>query len=327
MEKACLAILALAAAYILDFVVGDPRWLPHPVRALGFLISVLEKAVRRLFQSSPGLKFGGLVIVITAAGGSALLAYCLLKAAYQANFLLGMVIEVYIFFSVFAGGDLYHHLSRVGSDLEQPGLHKARASVALLVSRDTAALDETGISRAALESLFENSADGLVAPLFFAALGGPALAVFYKGVSTLDSMLGYRTESYKDLGYFSAKTDDLLNYIPARLTALIIILAGILQGRGREGWKALLQDHDKHASPNSAWPEAAAAGVLGLRFGGSDYFKGGLVERPVINAGGELPSRRDIQRGLLLFRKVSIAAAVILITFAYYLRSGEVFLF
>lgn len=327
MEQVYLAIAALGVAYLLDLIIGDPRWLPHPVRALGLLINVLEKAARRIFGSGPGLKLGGAIVVLIAAGGAALFTYCVLKTAYQANFIIGVIVEVYVLFSVFAGGDLCHHLSRVDKDLEQPGLQKARASVALLVSRDTANLDESGISRAALESLFENSADGLIGPLFFAALGGPVLAVFYKGVSTLDSMIGYRTENYKELGYFAAKTDDILNYIPARLTALIIILAGILQGSGKEGWKALMQDYNKHASPNSAWPEAAAAGVLGLRFGGADTFNGAAVERPVINAAGDLPLRKDIQRGLLLFRRVSILSAIVLIVFAYYLRSGEVFLF
>ncbi len=327
MEKVYLAIAALGAAYLLDLIIGDPRWLPHPVRALGLLISLLEKAVRRIFRSGPGLKLGGAITVLITAGGAALLTYYVLKTAYQANFLIGIIVEVYILFSVFAGGDLYRHLSRVDKDLEQPGLQKARASVALLVSRDTANLDQSGISRAALESLFENSADGLIGPLFFAALGGPVLAVFYKGISTLDSMLGYKTVKYKDIGYFAARTDDFLNYIPARLTAVIIVLAGILQGRGKEGWKVLMQDHNKHASPNSAWPEAAAAGVLGLRFGGADYFDGAAVERPVINAAGDLPLRKDIQRGLLLFQRVSILSAIVLIVFAYYLRSGEVFLF
>lgn len=327
MEKVYLAIAALGAAYLLDLIIGDPRWLPHPVRALGLLISLLEKAVRRIFRSGPGLKLGGAITVFITAGGAALLTYYVLKTAYQANFLIGIIVEVYILFSVFAGGDLYRHLSRVDKDLEQPGLQKARASVALLVSRDTANLDESGISRAALESLFENSADGLIGPLFFAALGGPVLAVFYKGVSTLDSMLGYKTVKYKDIGYFAAKTDDFLNYIPARLTAVIIVLTGIVQGRGKEGWKVLMQDHNKHASPNSAWPEAAAAGVLGLRFGGADFFDGAAVERPVINAAGDLPLRKDIQRGLLLFRRVSLLSAIVLIVFAYYLRSGEVFLF
>lgn len=327
MEKVYLAIAALGAAYLLDLIIGDPRWLPHPVRALGLLISLLEKAVRRIFRSGPGLKLGGAITVFITAGGAALLTYYVLKTAYQANFLIGIIVEVYILFSVFAGGDLYRHLSRVDKDLEQPGLQKARASVALLVSRDTANLDESGISRAALESLFENSADGLIGPLFFAALGGPVLAVFYKGVSTLDSMLGYKTVKYKDIGYFAARTDDFLNYIPARLTAVIIVLTGIVQGRGKEGWKVLMQDHNKHASPNSAWPEAAAAGVLGLRFGGADFFDGAAVERPVINAAGDLPLRKDIQRGLLLFRRVSLLSAIVLIVFAYYLRSGEVFLF
>lgn len=199
-----MASAALAAAYLLDLWVGDPPRLPHPVRLLGVMIGLLEKTARRLFKTEAGLKSAGAAIVILAAGGSALAALIAVRAGYALHPLAGLILETYIFFSVLAGGDLHNHVFRVKQNLEAGRLEEARRSAAMLVSRDTGRLEEGGVSRAALESLFENSADGLVAPLFFAAVGGPAAAVFYKAVSTLDSMIGYRTEKYKDLGFFAA---------------------------------------------------------------------------------------------------------------------------
>lgn len=323
MNSAVAAAVFLATAYLIDYLVGDPRCLPHPVRLLGTGIDRLEKMIRRIFSSPSALKAGGALILIVVAGGSLVLTVILIKAAYQLHFMVGAALEIYLLFSVIAGGDLRSHVKRVNLDLQQADLQKARLSVALLVSRDTAGLEESGIARAALESLFENSADGLVAPLLFAAVGGPAAAVFYKAVNTLDSMIGYKTERYRDLGYFAAKTDDLLNYIPARLTALMIIMAGALQGRWQNGWKTLAADRHMHESPNSAWPEAAAAGVLGVSFGGSDFFQGRLVDRPLINATGRQPLQEDICRGLELFRKTSFIAISFVIITAYFLRSWE----
>jgi len=327
MERACFTVVALAAAYLLDWVVGDPRWFPHPVRLLGAVIQVLEKTARQLFLSSKGLKAAGMAIVLIAAGGSIAAVLVLLAIAYGLNPAVGLAVETYILFTVLAGGDLRSHVSAVEKDLNEGNLTAARKSTALLVSRETGDLNESGLSRATLESLFENSADGLVAPFFFAALGGPAAAVCYKAVNTMDSMLGYKTKEYLHLGFFAAKVDDLLSFVPARLTALMIIIAGSLQGRWREGWQALSCDYRKHESPNSAWPEAAAAGVLGLKFGGKDYYRGEPVERPVINASGKEPNYGDLARGLALFNKTSLLAFTGLLLLSYWLRTWEAFNF
>lgn len=321
MDRILLTSTALAAAYFLDILIGDPRFLPHPVRLLGMIIVFLEKRVRRLFRSPASLKIAGLLILIITAGGSVAVTIVLLGQAYRVHIMLGLLLETYILFTVLAGGDLRNHVYKVEQNLGFGKLGRARSSAALLVSRDTAGLDESGVSRATLESLFENSADGLVAPLFFAAAGGPAAAVCFKAVNTLDSMIGYKNDEYGDLGFFPAKTDDILSFIPARLTALLIILAG---GRmWRDGLRTLIRDHRKHDSPNSAWPEAAAAGVLGLSFGGADSYNGEAVLRPVINAGGREPEGGDIKWGLALFRRTSILAFVSLIMLYYFLRTWE----
>ena len=323
MDRAFLTVVALAAAYLLDWIVGDPPYLPHPVRLLGKVIVLLEKAARRLFTSPGGLKFAGGAIVVIAAGSSVVITLILVAAAYRLHPVVGLVLVIYILFTSLAGRDLRDHVSTVQQNLKESNLKGARASTALLVSRDTGGLDESSLSRATLESLFENSADGLVAPLFFAALGGPAAAVFYKVVNTMDSMLGYKTKEYIHLGFFAAKVDDILSFIPARLTAIMLIIASSLRGRWHDGWRVLRDDRRKHESPNSAWPEAAAAGVLGLKFGGADYYHGELIERAVINSSGREPDCSDINRGLTLFRNTSLLAFSVLLLLSYWLRTWE----
>jgi adenosylcobinamide-phosphate synthase len=323
MDRALLTTAALAAACCLDALIGDPRFLPHPVRLFGKIIELLEVILRRVFKTEAGLRTAGVIMVIIVAGGSTALTLYLLFSAYRLHRAVGFVFESYLFFAVLAGGDLRNHVLRVNKNLAAGDLPAARASTAMLVSRDTAMLEESGLSRAALESLFENSADGLVAPLLFAALGGPAAAVFFKAVSTMDSMIGYKTAIYKNLGFCAAKLDDLLSYIPARFTAFLIILAGLPRGRSGSGWQVLREDYGKHDSPNSAWPEAAAAGVLGVRFGGTDLYHGELVDRPVINPAGREARAEDLKKGLSLFRDTAILAIILLLLLSYALRSWE----
>lgn len=327
MDRTALSIAAFALAYLLDRLLGDPPGYPHPVRVLGAVIVSLDKAARRLFFSPAGLKTAGLLIVVIAAGGSMLFSYFLIEGAYRLHLFAGWVVETYILFTVLAGGDLHRHVSQVGRDLQTGKLDRAQASVALLVSRDTDRLNDSGVTRAALESLFENSADGLMAPLFFAALGGAPLAVLYRAVNTLDSMLGYRSEKYLDLGYFSARVDDILSFIPARLAAVFLIMAGAGQGTAGRGLEVLIADRRKHDSPNSAWPEAAGAGVLGVKLGGPDYYRGRLKEHPVINPAGTDPEPGDIERGLALYRRFSGYAFIIIFICYYWFKARGGFAF
>ena len=324
MERSLLTIAALALAYLVDYLFGDPPWLPHPVRLIGRLINLLEGAARKLFKSSSGLKLAGLIIVLIVAAGSALAVYLGLAAAYRVNPAAGFILELYIYYAVLAGGDLRNHLLTVLAALREGTVEEGRSKVALLVSRDTQALDTSELSQAALESLFENSSDGLVAPLFFAALFGPAAAVFYKAVSTLDSMIGYKNQAYAALGFAAAKLDDLLNFLPARLTALLILIAGSGKSNTAAAWRVLIADRNKHESPNSAWPEAAAAGVLKVRLGGSAVYQGQLRERPEINAAGQEVGPETIALGLSLFQKTSLLAFILLIGLACGLMVLEV---
>ncbi|HED24540.1 MAG TPA: cobalamin biosynthesis protein CobD [Firmicutes bacterium] len=326
MDRPLFFAAAFTVAYCLDLLLGDPQGWPHPVRLLGKFIASLEGAARKICQSPAGLKAAGVAIVIIAAGGSAAVVFLVLRAAYSFNPACGLLVEIYILYSVLAGGDLGSHIGRVESPLWEGFSEQARSAVAMLVSRDTEALDESGIARSALESLFENSSDGLVAPLIYAAFLGPVGAVFYKAINTLDSMIGYRTEKYAALGCFAARADDLLNFIPARLTALLIVALGLLRGRAGLAWQVLIRDRRNHDSPNSAWPEAAAAGYLGVRLGGADFYGGEKIERLPINTAGRSPQRSDLREGLDLFGRLSLVAFILALLAGWCIRSGEVFL-
>lgn len=322
-----LTLVALLLAYLLDLAIGDPHFLPHPVRFIGRVGKILETVIFRISVDSSWLKLTGFLIMVIVTGGSAVAVFLLLGAFYRLNTLAGVLFELYVYYLVLAGGDLRNHLQKVKTALLEGKLNIARQKVALLVSRDTDYLDEHGISRAALESLFENSSDGLVAPLLFAVVGGPASAVFYKAASTLDSMIGYKNEKYKDFGFASARLDDLLNLIPARLTAFIILLVGMGDQEIAKSWKVLMADHNKHESPNSAWPEAAAAGVLGVCLGGKVSYEGRLKERPVINKGGRKASAFDLENGLNLFRRLSLSVFLLSLVLASLFIRMEVFKF
>lgn len=322
-----LTLVALLLAYLLDLAIGDPHFLPHPVRFIGRVVKILETVIFRISVDSSWLKLTGFLIMVIVTGGSAVAVFLLLGAFYRLNTIAGVLFELYVYYLVLAGGDLRNHLQKVKTALLEGKLNIARQKVALLVSRDTDYLDEHGISRAALESLFENSSDGLVAPLLFAVVGGPASAVFYKAASTLDSMIGYKNEKYKDFGFASARLDDLLNLIPARLTAFIILLVGMGDQEIAKSWKVLMADHNKHESPNSAWPEAAAAGVLGVCLGGKVSYEGRLKERPVINQGGRKASAFDLENGLNLFRRLSLSVFLLSLVLASLFIRMEVFKF
>ncbi|MEW5920108.1 MAG: adenosylcobinamide-phosphate synthase CbiB [Bacillota bacterium] len=304
-----LPVLALCAGFGLDILLGDPRWLPHPVRAIGSATAFLEKLLRYFFKKPTGERFAGIVIVLCIAGGSFLITHFALKLSGLVHAALGFLLAGYIYYAMFAVKDMVKHVGDVKSSLEKKDLSRARKCVGSIVSRDTHNLAPHEIARASLESLFENTADGVVAPLFYAALGGPALLVFYKAVNTLDSMLGYKNPRYFYLGWAAARLDDLLSFVPARLAALAYLAVGSLKGiKWKELWLLLCRDGSKHESPNSAWPEVAAAGVLGLRLGGLDFHEGQAVERPLLNEAGKAPGQGDLQPAISLFYQVCFLA-------------------
>jgi adenosylcobinamide-phosphate synthase len=264
------AVLTLAIA--LDLMLGDPRWLPHPVVFIGRLITALETLFRRIFRPE---RVAGVLLLLTTAGSSAAAAWLLLRFSSLLHPLAAFLVAGVISYTCLAARSLHSESALVATALAAGDLSEARRALSYIVGRDTDNLDECEIWRALVETVAENTSDGIIAPLFWLTLGGPVAGITYKAVSTLDSMVGYKNERYLHLGWASARMDDLLNYIPARLTALLMILAAPLAGLSPRGALTItLRDRMKHPSPNSGYPEAAAAGALGVQLGGNSFYGG-----------------------------------------------------
>lgn len=270
----------IVAAVILDLLVGDPRFFPHPVVFMGRLIGVLEAMLRRLVRSE---RLGGILLLVMTVVISCGVAAVFLKGAYAVSPLLGFAVAVLLSFSCISARSLQLESGLVADRIEAGDLKGARAYLSRIVGRDTAELDVPEVWRANVETVAENTSDGVIAPLFCLILGGPLLALAYKAVNTLDSMVGYRNDRYLDFGWASARADDLANFIPARLTGLLMVAAAPLAGlSARSAWRIMRRDGLNHASPNSGIPEAAAAGALGVRLGGTNVYSGITVVKPTI---------------------------------------------
>lgn len=269
------------AVCVVDLMVGDPRWLPHPVCLMGFIIHAYERLTLERISSPWTKRTAGLGLAVGLPLGSFFVTQGILEWADLVHEQFGMVIWVVLGSTTLAGRDLWDHAMRVYRALRIGSLVSARVEVGRLVGRDTAALSEEEIVRATVESVSENTSDGIVAPLIYLALGGPACAMAYKAISTLDSMVGYRTDRYCEFGWASARADDLVNWVPARLTAVAMsVAAAILLGSGVSAWQICRRDARRHPSPNSGWPEAAMAGALGVQLGGGNVYGGVLEVRP-----------------------------------------------
>lgn len=303
----------LAAA--VDLVVGDPRWLPHPVRLMGRIIGWCDDHVRELCRSAMALQLAGLGLTIGLPMAVYMLGQWLVLEAGAVAGWLGTVMAVGLASTTLAGRDLWEHVRAVDMALQQGDLISARQAVSMIVGRDTQQLSESDVVRAAVETVAESTADGVIAPLFYLVLGGPPLALAYKAVNTLDSMIGHRDARYLHFGRASARLDDLANWIPARLTAILLLLAaGLVRGRLTgmlRGWRVLVRDGGKHASPNSGRPEAAMAGALGLRLGGINYYDGVAYDHAVIGDGRGDLTRMDIGQATQLMVLATLLGVMI----------------
>ncbi len=276
--------MVILSAFLLDLALGDPRWLPHPVRAMGWLIQRTEAALRHFTTSPRSEKYAGALLVVLVVLPAYGLSTLLLFLASSCSPVLGVIIAVLLASTTLAAHDLARSARSVSVRLGKGDLAGARQALSMIVGRDTANLDEQAITRAAVETVAENASDGVIAPLFYLALGGPALAMAYKAVNTLDSMVGYKNAAYKNFGWAAARLDDLANFVPARITAVLLSLAAwCLSGAsGSAAVRVSLRDGRKHTSPNSGYPEAAVAGALGLRLGGPSAYGGQVLAKPVI---------------------------------------------
>ncbi len=300
---------ALFVGFLLDLLIGDPLWLPHPVQAMGWLVAKLEGPLRRVFpQTERGaLAAGGVMVALVCLAGFGV-PFALLWLAGAWHPAARWALSCIMGWQVLAVKSLRDAGRRIYRPLAAGDLPAARRAVAMVVGRDTARLDEGGVARAAVETVAENTGDGVMAPMPFFALGGPALAFLYKAINTMDSMVGYRNERYLYFGRVAARLDDGANYLPARISGLLMVAAAFLCGsNGRGAWRVLLRDRHHHSSPNSAWPEAACAGALGVRLGGTSTYGGVAVEKPSIGDGGREVRPEDI----LAAGKLTLVAAVL----------------
>ncbi|CAN2043327.1 Cobalamin biosynthesis protein CobD [Candidatus Magnetomoraceae bacterium gMMP-1] len=270
----------IAFAFVLDLILGDPRWLPHPIRWMGMGISFFEPYFRKMSMKTinSGCFFAVFLIVMTW-----IITWLIVILAGLVHPVLSILFEIIIIFYTFsvkslqeAAMDIYHILKH-GTEEE------AKQRLAYIVGRDTKNLDEKGIIRAAIETVAENLVDGFISPLFFAALGGAPLAMAYKMVNTLDSMIGYKNEKYLEFGRFAAKIDDIANFIPARISIFVIsISASIFIGSGLQALKTGIKEGSHHTSPNAGYSEAAVAGAMGIKLNGPNYYEGKLVDKPYL---------------------------------------------
>lgn len=277
------SLLALVIGFVIDFFVGDPHGFPHPIILIGKLISALEKGLRRLFPPRPGERWaGGILWCITAGLAAAVPAGTLFLCGLVSPW-LRLAVESIMCWQILAARALEKESMLVYKALESGDIIASRKAVSMIVGRDTAALDDAAVTRAAVETVAENTSDGVVAPLLFLAIGGAPLGFFYKAVNTMDSMLGYTEPPFKNIGLIPAKVDDVLNFLPARLSALLMLAAGALLGLDvKNGWRIYRRDRRNHASPNSAQTEAMCAGLLGLRLAGDAWYHGVLHRKPFI---------------------------------------------
>jgi adenosylcobinamide-phosphate synthase len=301
--------LQILLAVLLDLLLGDPRRLPHPVRLIGRMIELLENPLRKF---TPSQRFNGsllAVVVIAATGG---VTYAVLWLAAWIHPLAADAVSVLFLYTALSIRDLVKHSTEVYRGLKSGDLAAARSKVAWMVGRDTDVLDEKGVIRAAVESVAENTVDGVVAPLFFAALFGPVGTMMYKAVSTLDSMIGYRNEKYFHFGRAAARIDDAANFLPARITAPLMAIGALLTGnRPVQAWRICLRDRRHHASPNSGIPEAAMAGALGVQLGGPLLRKGVLTELPTMGDALTPLEKTHILKANAVMLASSLAAAAI----------------
>ena len=278
------SLYALILGFCLDLLIGDPHGIPHPVVYIGKLIDVTEKGMRKMFPKTVrGENFAGAavwLIVVTVSAGIPLLV---LHLAYGANCWLGLLLETILCAQILATKSLKTESMKVYQALQTGDLSKARYAVSMIVGRDTQYLDEAGVTRAAVETVAENTSDGIIAPMLFLAIGGAPLGFFYKAVNTMDSMLGYVEMPYKNVGLVPAQMDDVFNYIPARISAFLMLAAGGLLGMDvKNGWKIFKRDRYNHSSPNSAQTESVCAGLLGLRLAGDAWYHGVLHKKKFI---------------------------------------------
>lgn len=302
----CYHIFAFIAGFVLDLLIGDPHFIPHPVRLIGSLISFCDKRLNcdagynisekklNLIKYKRGMLLAFTVIFATFA-----ISVIIIVAAYSINLYAGVIAEAVMTWQILATKCLRVESMRVYDALRTDGVDAGRRSVSMIVGRDTSVLDAAGVTRAAVETIAENTSDGVIAPMLYTAIGGPVLGFVYKAVNTMDSMLGYKNDKYMYFGRFAAKFDDVVNFIPARISAYLMIAAAFIGGRqfdGKNAYRIFKRDRFNHASPNSAQTESVCAGALRVQLAGDAVYFGKLVKKKYIGDGLREIEYEDIKR-------------------------------
>lgn len=302
----CYHIFAFIAGFVLDLLIGDPHFIPHPVRLIGSFISFLDKRLNcddgynisekklNLIKYKRGMLLAFTVIFATFA-----ISVIIIVAAYSINLYAGVIAEAVMTWQILATKCLRVESMRVYDALRTDGVDAGRRAVSMIVGRDTSVLDAAGVTRAAVETIAENTSDGVIAPMLYTAIGGPVLGFVYKAVNTMDSMLGYKNDKYMYFGRFAARLDDVVNFIPARISAYLMIAAAFIGGRqfdGRNAYRIFKRDRFNHASPNSAQTESVCAGALRVQLAGDAVYFGMLVKKKYIGDGLREIEYEDIKR-------------------------------
>lgn len=310
-------IVSMLAGFLMDLLLGDPYWLPHPIRLIGNWISFLEK---RLLGSKTEEKHTtpeqeqrrGMLLVLAVLSSTVFVTAVLLLGAYRLHPYLGVVIESIMTYQILATKCLKVESMKVYQELKKGDIAASRKAVSMIVGRDTECLDETGVAKAAIETVAENTSDGVIAPMIFTAIGGPILGFFYKAVNTMDSMVGYKNEKYQYFGTAAAKFDDVVNYIPARLSACLMILASAITHMDwKNAKKIFLRDRYNHKSPNSAQTESVMAGALDVQLAGDAWYFGKLCKKPAIGDAIREIEPEDIRRSHTLLYLTAVLALVV----------------
>ena len=302
----CYHIFAFIAGFVLDLLIGDPHFIPHPVRLIGSLISFLDKRLNsdvKYNSSEKNLNLikykRGMLLVFTVIFATFAMSVIIIVAAYSINLYAGVIAEAVMTWQILATKCLRVESMRVYDALRTDGVHAGRRAVSMIVGRDTSVLDESGVTRAAVETVAENTSDGVIAPMLYTVIGGPVLGFVYKAVNTMDSMLGYKNDKYMYFGRFAARLDDVVNFIPARISAYLMIAAAFIGGRqfdGKNAYRIFKRDRFNHASPNSAQTESVCAGALRVQLAGDAVYFGKLVKKKYIGDGLREIEYEDIKR-------------------------------
>ena len=312
-------MICLTIGVLLDFIIGDPQNPIHPVRIIAMMAKSLENKLRKIFSSN--LKLAGAIMWFIVIFITFLISTAIVVASGKINKYLGILISSIMIYFCLSSKGLIDEGIKVVKFILKDDIVGARNQLSYIVGRDTSNLNKDEILRAVVETLAENLSDGVVAPLFYIGLGGAPLGIMYKAVNTMDSMFGYKNEKYKDFGFFSAKADDVFNYIPARLTSILIVISSfILKLNTKNSMKIYKRDKNKHLSPNSAHPEAAVAGALNLRLGGPNYYFGKLVDKPYIGDYIEDIEVEDVYKTNNIIYTVTVLTYVIVLLFTFIIR-------